>query len=152
MKRIVILFLLWTCTVYSQSYFMNVWVNGQVTSIPVQEIKKISFSGLSTSVVENEKIKTVIKNFALFQNYPNPFNPSTTIYYQIPKQGDVEIRIFNITGELVKTFINSSQPAGKYSVVWDGKNNEGQQVASGVYLYRVIYGSSVLAKKMILVK
>jgi len=130
---------------------MNVWSNGSVTSIPVQDIKKLTFSNIS-SAVGNEGIKTVIKSFKLLQNYPNPFNPSTTIEYQIPTEGNVEIKIFSIDGQLVKLFDNSHQASGSYTVMWDAKNDYGQPVSSGLYIYRVAFKNTVLAKKMLFVK
>ena len=151
MKRIIILLIFFTCTVYSQTYYMNVWSNGSVTSIPVEDIRKLTFSGV-TSIEDGQTSETVIKTFALLQNYPNPFNPSTTIEYQIPNTGDVEIKIYNINGELVKTLLVQQQTAGSYTVDWDGKNGYGQTVSSGMYIYRVVFGSSVLAKKMLLIK
>lgn len=151
MRRIAFLFLLCTCTLYSQTYYMNIWVNGKVTSIPVQDIRKLTFSGL-TSAVGNKNAQAVIKNFALFQNYPNPFNPTTRIDYEIPTSGDVDIKIFNINGELVRVFTFSNQSSGRYSVNWDGRNSNNQPVASGMYLYRVSFGNSVLTRKMLLIK
>jgi flagellar hook assembly protein FlgD len=130
---------------------MNVWSDGNVASIPVSEIKKLTFSDIS-SAVGNVQINTVIKTFKLLQNYPNPFNPSTTIEYQIPSEGDVEVKIFSVDGQLVKIFQNSHNSQGSYNVLWDGKNNTGQPVASGLYIYRVAFKNSVLAKKMLFVK
>ena len=151
MKKIIVLLIFYTCTVYSQTYYMNVWSNGSVTSIPVEDIRKLTFSGI-TSVEDEKTSETVIKTFTLLQNYPNPFNPSTTIEYEIPNAGDVEIKIYNINGELVKTLLAQQQSAGRYTINWDGKNGYGQTVSSGMYIYRVAFGSSVLAKKMLLIK
>jgi flagellar hook assembly protein FlgD len=105
----------------------------------------------STSVNKQEQSEIPI-NLELKQNYPNPFNPSTTIEYQIPRTGNVEIRIFDISGELVNTLKEDQQPVGKYSVKWDGKNNKGQQVASGIYICRIIFRTLILSRKMLLMK
>lgn len=130
---------------------MNVRMkNGTTTSIPIQDIRKLTFSDITS--VGNERWASVIKTFALLQNYPNPFNPSTIIEYQLPKLGNVEIRIFNIAGQLVKSFGNSSQAEGTHSVVWDGKNDVGATVASGLYIYQVAFENSLLSKKMLLIK
>jgi len=153
MKRIAVLFFLLTISVYSQSYYLNVWSNGKATSIPVSEIRKFTFTTTSSAVDnEDSKDQTLIKTFELFQNYPNPFNPSTKIEYQIANAGNVEIKVFNINGELVKTLVNTSQSTGKYSVEWNGRDNNNIPVASGVYIYRVMHGNSVLSRKMILLK
>ena len=152
MKRFAFIFILYACTVYSQTYYMNVRMKGgSSTSIPVQDIQKLTFSGVSTAV-GNQRLATVIKTFALLQNYPNPFNPNTTIEYQLPKTGNVEIHIFSINGQLVKTLESTHQTIGTHSVVWDGKNNDGQTAASGLYIYQVAFENSMLAKKMLFIK
>jgi flagellar hook assembly protein FlgD len=151
MKRIAVLFLLLTCSIYSQTYYLNVWSKGKVTSIPVSEIKKLTFSNVS-SVGEIAKEQELIKTFDLFQNFPNPFNPATQIEYQIASSGHVKIQIFNITGELVNTITNTEQSAGKYIVNWNGRDSDSKPVTSGVYIYRVMFGNSVLSKKMLLLK
>lgn len=153
MKRIALLFLLLVSTVYSQTYYLNIWSKGKVTSIPVSEIKKLVFSATSvTGVVETTKVQELIKTFELFQNYPNPFNPTTQIEYQITSAGHVEVQVFNINGELIKTLTNAEQSAGKYSVSWNGKDSNNNSVASGIYIYRVMSGNSILSKKMLLLK
>jgi len=151
MKRLAILLILCVCSAYSQTYYMNVRMKGGcTTSIPIQDIQKLTFSGITA--VGNERLATVIKTFALLQNYPNPFNPSTTIEYQLPKTGNVEIKIFSINGQLVKTLESTHQIAGTHSFVWDGKNNGGQTVTSGLYVYQVAFENSMLAKKMLFIK
>jgi len=152
MKRLAILFILYACTAYSQTYYMNVRMKGgSSTSIPVQDIQKLTFSGIKDAV-GIARMATVIKTFALLQNYPNPFNPNTTIEYQLPKTGNVQIKIFSINGQLVKTLESTHQIPGTHSVVWDGKNDGGQTVASGLYIYQVAFENSMLAKKMLFIK
>ncbi|HKJ81165.1 MAG TPA: ammonia-forming cytochrome c nitrite reductase subunit c552 [Ignavibacteriaceae bacterium] len=92
------------------------------------------------------------QTFSIDQNYPNPFNPTTTIKYTIPKESNVKLEIYDITGRLVNTVVNQSQSAGTYSVTWDGSNSSGQKVGSGMYLYRINAGSFIAVKKMILLK
>ncbi len=72
---------------------------------------------------------------SLSKNYPNPFNPSTTIDYSIAKPGNVSLVIYDLNGSTVKTLVNDFVTANSYSVTWDGKNDNGQQVASGQYFY-----------------
>ena len=74
--------------------------------------------------------------FALSQNYPNPFNPTTTIKYDLPEQANVVLKIYNLLGQEVVTLTNSPQSAGYYAATWNGRNNFGLQVSSGVYFYR----------------
>jgi len=139
------------CIAHSQTYYMNVRMKGgTTTSIPLQDIQKITFSGISA--VGNQSVENVIRIFTLLQNYPNPFNPSTTIEFQIPKAGNVEIRIINIAGQLVRTIENKFVAAGTHRVVWDGKTAGGQAVASGPYICQVSFENSVLTKKLLLIK
>jgi hypothetical protein len=95
---------------------------------------------------------TVPQVYSLGQNYPNPFNPTTTINYTIPKEGNVKIEVYDITGKLVTTLVNSSMSGGKYSVTWNGKNSSGQNVGSGIYLYRIQASDFVSVKKMVMLK
>ena len=95
--------------------------------------------------------------FELEQNYPNPFNPSTTIKYSIPNVENenlhsVQLIIYNILGREVVTLINQEQSSGNYQVQWDGKNDNGTRVSSGVYFYRLIAGSFIITKKMMLLQ
>jgi hypothetical protein len=90
--------------------------------------------------------------FNLGQNYPNPFNPSTTISYQLPAAGPVRLDIYNVRGQLVRTLIDAEQDAGYHSVIWNGKDNRGQSVASGVYFYRLSSLTQTLGKRMLLMK
>jgi hypothetical protein len=75
------------------------------------------------------------RSFALNQNYPNPFNPSTSISYQLAEQAQVSIKIHNIRGQMVKKLVDEVKEAGEYSVQWDGRDEIGQKVSSGIYLY-----------------
>jgi flagellar hook assembly protein FlgD len=88
----------------------------------------------------------------LSQNYPNPFNPSTTISFEMPQRGEVQVSIYNSLGQLVRTLVNEQREPGSHSVVWDGRDNAGVVVSSGMYLYQVKAGEVVEAKKMILLK
>ncbi|MBI5464171.1 MAG: T9SS type A sorting domain-containing protein, partial [Ignavibacteriales bacterium] len=92
-------------------------------------------------------------SFGLDQNYPNPFNPSTTISYQVPDDGlKVRIDIYSLTGQLVKTLFDGVQQAGEHRITWDGRNSSGQQVSSGVYLFRMTGNNFVNVRKMLMLK
>lgn len=86
--------------------------------------------------IKNDRLN-LLKNFKLNQNYPNPFNPSTTISYALPYQSSVEIIIYDLMGKEIKSFTVPSQSAGYNRLVWDGKNESGNPVTSGVYFYRI---------------
>ncbi|NIR49004.1 T9SS type A sorting domain-containing protein, partial [candidate division KSB1 bacterium] len=98
------------------------------------------------------------QKFQLLQNFPNPFNPTTTIKYQLPKTTNVRLEIYNILGQRIKTLVDAQQPADYYTIQWDGRNNHGVQVGSGLYIYRLIAeavdGSEnfVKVRKMLLVR
>ena len=91
-------------------------------------------------------------NFYIHQNYPNPFNPTTTIKYQLPEISVVNISIYDMLGNLVKTLVNTSEPPGIKSIQWNATNNQGEPVSAGVYLYKIQTGDFVDTKKMILLK
>ncbi|MCF7794521.1 MAG: T9SS type A sorting domain-containing protein [Candidatus Cloacimonetes bacterium] len=92
-----------------------------------------------------------IQEFYL-DNYPNPFNPTTTISYNIPHEGKVFLEIYNIKGQLVKQLVSGSQPEGYYEVIWNGKNDVGKHVASGIYYCRVTACGKTRNKKMLMLK
>ncbi|MEW5925840.1 MAG: FlgD immunoglobulin-like domain containing protein, partial [Candidatus Zixiibacteriota bacterium] len=91
-------------------------------------------------------------NFVLEQNYPNPYNSMTRISYSLPERADVKLTVFNLLGQEVKTLVDASKPAGRYSVHWDGTDYEGHDVASGFYFYHLTAGDFRDSKKMILLK
>jgi hypothetical protein len=86
-------------------------------------------------------------NYSLSQNYPNPFNPSTKISYQIPKSGNVTLKVFNALGKEVATLVNEEKSAGRYSVDF-----QGLRLSSGIYFYSIQSGSFHETKKMMLLK
>ncbi len=88
--------------------------------------------------------------FKLFANYPNPFNPETTISYQIPRDSQVALAIFNTVGQQVRTLVNERQSAGVYLVLWDAKDDFGNRVPSGVYFYRLRAGKVEVTRRLIL--
>ncbi len=90
--------------------------------------------------------------FELYQNYPNPFNLKTVINYDLPYAGDVELTIMNILGQEIKTIVNEFSLAGYHSIAWDGTNNNGQIVSSGIYLYKLQMSGLVQIKKLVLIK
>ncbi len=92
------------------------------------------------------------KTFSLSQNYPNPFNPVTVIKYALPKDCYVKLTIYNILGQMVATLVNRKQVAGYKSISWDSRNQSGNEVASGIYFYRLRAGDFVKTRKMILLR
>jgi hypothetical protein len=90
--------------------------------------------------------------FVLAQNYPNPFNSATVIEYSLPRRAPVNLTIYNIVGQVVREWLLVPEPAGNYSLKWNGDDNRGKMVASGLYLYRLTAGDFIQTKKMILIK
>jgi hypothetical protein len=88
----------------------------------------------------------------LWQNYPNPFNPETTIRYQLPVSANVFLKIYNLQGQLVRTLINENKEAGFHEIVWDARDETGQSMPSGVYLYRIQAADFTYVKKLTLLK
>ncbi|MFH0883932.1 MAG: FlgD immunoglobulin-like domain containing protein, partial [bacterium] len=82
-------------------------------------------------------------HYALGKSYPNPFNSTTTIRYQLPETSDVSILIYNISGRVVKTLVDRSQPAGRNTIIWDGNNDNGEKVSSGIYFVRTNIKSQI---------
>ncbi|MFC1563511.1 PKD domain-containing protein [candidate division KSB1 bacterium] len=130
------------------------------------EYSVTDFSGNSTSatvqvMVEHDKGKmkkesnpfeSIPDNYELFQNYPNPFNPQTTIKFNLPSPELVSLEVYNIMGQRVKTLVSGQKSAGYYSIVWDGTNNNGFKVGTGVYIYYLKAGKFTAVKRMLLIK
>ncbi|MGD1049353.1 MAG: FlgD immunoglobulin-like domain containing protein, partial [Candidatus Krumholzibacteriaceae bacterium] len=92
------------------------------------------------------------KSYNLAQNFPNPFNPSTTIKYDMKDKGLVTLKVYNVAGQLVRTLANSVKNAGSYTVAWDGKNDRGGSVASGIYFYKMETKDFSQTKKMVMLR
>lgn len=92
------------------------------------------------------------EGYGLSQNYPNPFNPETTIGYQLPEAGRVSLKIYSILGQQVRTLVDGEKLAGFHQVRWDGRNDAGQKMESGIYLYKLETGGFVQSKKTIFLK
>lgn len=93
------------------------------------------------------------KSFALHQNYPNPFNPTTKIEYDVKEHSRVVLKIYNVLGQEVRTLVDRMEtPGANKFVEWDGRNNAGHSVATGIYIYRIEMGNFVKSRKMMLVK
>ncbi|TFG95545.1 MAG: T9SS type A sorting domain-containing protein, partial [Calditrichales bacterium] len=108
--------------------------------------------GPALGIGEDRDHQHTLAGFILQQNYPNPFNPQTTIAYALPEAGKVKITIFDMTGQKVTELVNARQLKGSFQVVWDGCNMAGEQVASGIYLYRMQSDNFAQSKKMILIR
>ncbi|MCP4712472.1 MAG: T9SS type A sorting domain-containing protein [Planctomycetes bacterium] len=99
-----------------------------------------------------DDVSTGQLEWSVAQNYPNPFNPSTTIRYQLPATGHVSLRVYNTAGQLVRTLVDRQEDTGYQSIVWDGQNDQGEHVTSGLYFYRLEAGEYQQTRSMLLLK
>ena len=96
--------------------------------------------------------KAVPSEFCLYPNYSNPFNPVTTISYDLPEEGYIELTVYNMRGEKVTTLMKGNQEAGSYRMNWDGTNQKGEIVSSGIYFLRIASGSYCKTSKMVFIR
>ena len=106
---------------------------------------------IETNLLSHNEI-TIPDEFQLYQNFPNPFNPSTTIRYNLPEPGDVNLSIYNVYGQLVQILVNEYQSAGIYQAQWNSQHLTGQTVSSGIYLYRLSTQGHIFSKKLMLLR
>ena len=117
------------------------------------EVRDGGFGINSVPTPVSVRIETRPEVYALADNYPNPFNPETTLKYQLPESADVTLEIYNMLGQVVRTLVNEQQSAGRYSIQWDARNDNGHSLSSGIYFYRIQAGGEFASvKKMLLVK
>ena len=130
------------------------WIGEEASAITMNSIK-IMDKNQKLNTIEDvvlEKPIALPDDFALNQNYPNPFNPTTTIKYALPKSVQVDLTIYNILGQKIKTIVSDIQRAGYKKLTWDGTNDMNIKVASGIYIYRLKAGDFVSQKKMVFLK
>jgi len=140
----------------------NQTTRGQITTLTLREVMANDSAGnpIQFNVINGSIITSVVSRpqagvpprFALYPNVPNPFNPSTMIQYDLPEAVEIKLEIFDILGRLVRTLINQHQPAGHYSVVWDGRDERGAGVASGMFFYQLSAGKFVQSRRMLLLR
>ena len=127
----------------------------------IEEAVLVGCNGETINVSNSTSVLTLDaappQSFGLFQNYPNPFNPETVIAFQLPGNGGgteqyVTLKIFNILGQEIRTLIDGQKRAGYYSVLWDGRDNGGQEVVSGFYIYRLSANDFTATRSMVLMK
>ncbi len=116
------------------------------------ELEKKIDSLPETGVREMGEVETVPERFVLLQNYPNPFNPATNIQFMIPEPAQVKIEIFNVLGKKIVTLVDEKLGAGHKIVEWDGKDDQGIEVSTGIYFYRLKAGEFTQTRKMVLLK
>jgi hypothetical protein len=146
--------------VYTSIECDEMWYNDEsiyqnADSVPVtmpDTTSGINFNFPSAVGGEETQIPSRPIEFELSQNYPNPFNPTTAIAYSLQKKAMVNLEIYNLLGQRVKTLVSDYQSPGSYRIFWDGKNEQDRDVASGIYFYRLVVDGDGQAKKMVLMK
>jgi flagellar hook assembly protein FlgD len=107
---------------------------------------------ISDSAGSGKEPEYDLEKFSLFQNYPNPFNHRTDFYYHLPESGRVQISIYSLSGEKVKSLLDRDMDAGLHAILWDGTNEQNQVVSSGIYIYTLQAGTIRDQKKMVFTK
>lgn len=140
-----------SATIYKYDETKLVW-----NPIPTSKLNGVLSSDINENGIfalfENELSDKNPTSFVLKQNYPNPFNPVTQITFNLPSQGEVVLNIYNIAGKKVKTLLRETLNAGEKNISWNGTNQNGTRVSSGVYFYVLEYNGNRYSKKMILMK
>ena len=127
----------------------------QETTLGLQWInlsRNIAVSGDPNTAILEQYAAGRPESFALAQNYPNPFNSGTVIRFDLPAAQAVELAVYNLSGQQVTTLVTGPREAGTYSVRWDGRDDDGRELASGVYLYRLRTGTQVETRKLLLIR
>jgi len=138
---------------YAQGNCAIMWAGKEPPDDPFGDnFQNLLFNAWFTDVEEEMTEEEVPAEFSLSSNYPNPFNPETRISYFIPQSCHVRLEIFNILGQKIRTLVDENQPVGRKEVTWDGRDYQGEQIASGVYLYRLRAGDFRESKKMVLMR
>ena len=125
---------------------------GTIDGLEGDEVE-ITISDPAAAKAAKTVVQTRPEAFALADNFPNPFNPATTIKYELPQAADVELTVYNVVGQAVRTLVAEYQSAGRYAVEWDATNDSGHSLSSGLYFYRLQAGEAFLeVKKMLLLR
>jgi hypothetical protein len=107
--------------------------------------------GSSTGIDDQIELD-VPTRYDLSQNYPNPFNPETTIRYALPEKSNVDLAIYNVQGQLVRTLVSEAKEAGYYKVIWDGTDDRGKAVPSGMYIYTMKTDNFEKVRRLVMLK
>jgi len=145
----------WTEVVYYFNSASNTedeyWLGCYTNTGAVFNIDDISIIKASSSALEDYAV-TVPVNYSLNQNYPNPFNPNTTISFSIPKDDDVNLFIYDVSGRTVNTLVNDKMSSGAHTATWNGTDDTGKIVPSGVYFYKLQTGTFSDTRRMMFLK
>ena len=156
----------WTMHLVIPDGLINTWVrldtlhdvlNGSLYFGSVDGLRgwvpKVKSGGVMIGTVGiNDPVNAIPTSFALNQNYPNPFNPQTNIDFSLPKDQNVTLSVYNVLGQNVRTLINGNMQAGIHTVRWDGRNDQGVDVPSGIYFYKMYTPEFTQTNKMLMLR
>ena len=117
----------------------------------LDEVALVAASLPITAVLE-DRTAPLPHNFTLAQNFPNPFNSQTVIRFALPTRGQVTLILYNLAGQKVATLVQGVREVGAYTLSWDGRDDQGKDLASGVYLCRLQAGAQIQTRKLVLVR
>jgi hypothetical protein len=130
-----------------------VWPDGEQTvyyGITANQLLQLEHPQRTTAVQTSDEMQPI--SFWLWPNYPNPFNASTTFSYQVAEQGAVRLTLYNIAGQSIKPLVDAIQAAGRYQVSWDGHDEQGRPVASGIYFYSLQTAAQQQTRRLVLLR
>lgn len=155
---------------YNADFYADLNKNGSYDAPPTDHAWRISFNGVNGNIVENfthnvnfidiewpistdiQPLTGIPSSFALHQNYPNPFNPETSISFDVASTSHVKIEVFNALGQRMQVLADNVYAPGSYKVTWNGRDNEGHQLSSGIYIYQMTSDNYQQVKRMLLMK
>ncbi len=129
-----------------------------IAQLPDSLVRKIGnenaerLYGVKTTTSVNQGQENIPSDFVLHQNFPNPFNPETRIVYNLPKPGHVKLTVYNVVGKKIVTLVNDQQPTGRHTSAWNGKDEDGNPIASGLYFYIIHTHGFQQARKLTLMQ
>lgn len=132
--------------------FLSLWAKPPPDSDSLRTFVPASCVSVTVVVVTDKSKPALPDAFSLSQNYPNPFNPETIIKYTLPEDCHVELILYNILGQKVETLVDEYQSAGYKFVHWNGRDDEGNEMSSGLYFYKIKTAKYSETKKMILLR
>ncbi|MFH1279666.1 MAG: FlgD immunoglobulin-like domain containing protein [Candidatus Eisenbacteria bacterium] len=131
---------------------LRVVTGGALDLYPLVTIQRIDFSDIVTGIQNPAVAAALPKILNLFPNQPNPFSRETRIAFQLPDAGAVQLKIYGVNGRLVRTLVEGEQPSGPQRVIWDGRDNSGQEVPAGVYFSQLTAAGVTESRKMVLLR
>ncbi|MEE3258246.1 MAG: FlgD immunoglobulin-like domain containing protein, partial [Candidatus Latescibacterota bacterium] len=133
--------------------FRSVRISGNLRGTShIADLALVAAAPPANTAVRETREDALPAIFTLAQNFPNPFNAATTIRFELPERADVELALYNLAGQRIATLATGERPAGTYTLTWDGRDDSGRALASGLYLYRLRSGQTTETRKLTLLR